>query len=204
MYGQQRFDLEALDRIAAVSGIEVFEWPATQTAASLTSEEQLWFRRAVKVYPTGAVTIHERVDSHGATAVSIELDPEAEAIKTVAFLRRTEDATIATYVVNQTTFTSIYDGYTQKYGREPVALPPGKFLRVINPEIYQSANAIFVVVFTPLVVFAFAWLARRNHTVTTARKIFIGLMLTTSSLLLMALAGWLSDSGYSPLAARRL
>ncbi len=201
MYGQQRLDLEAMDRVAGLSGIEVFEWPATQTAASLAHEEQLWFRRAARVYPTGAVTINERVDSHGATLVSIELDPEAEAIKTVAFLRRIEDATIATYVVNQTTYSSIYDGYRNRFNKDPETLPPGKFLRVINPEIYQSANAIFVVVFTPLVVFAFAWLARRKHAVTTARKIFIGLVLTTSSLLLMALAGWLSENGASKVSA---
>jgi POT family proton-dependent oligopeptide transporter len=53
---------------------------------------------------------------------------------------------------------------------------------------------LFVVGMTPLIVAFFAWLNARRQ-VTTARKVFFGLCLTTASLLLMALAGVFADGG---------
>src|SRR5690606_30295811 len=85
--------------------------------------------------------------------------------------------------------------YRTRFGKDPALLPPGDYLPVINSELYQSLNALFVVIGTPLVVWFFGWLARRNREVSTARKVFLGMVLTTLSLLVMAGAGALSDGG---------
>jgi POT family proton-dependent oligopeptide transporter len=66
---------------------------------------------------------------------------------------------------------------------------------VVNPEQYQSLNPIFVIAFTPLVVWFFTMRVRRGRGISTARKIFLGMCVTTVSLLSMALAGFLSDGG---------
>jgi len=82
-----------------------------------------------------------------------------------------------------------------RYGAPPPTLAPGEFQRATNPEIYQSFNPLFVILFTPLVVAFFQWLVNRGGGLSTARKIFLGLVLTTLSLLVMAAAGALSDDG---------
>ncbi|MCK4350319.1 MAG: MFS transporter, partial [Candidatus Krumholzibacteria bacterium] len=89
----------------------------------------------------------------------------------------------------------IYDNYRQRYGKEPRLLPPGRFLRVANSELYQSFNPLFVILFTPLIVTFFGFLVTRGRGISTARKVFYGLVLTTISLLIMAVAGLLSDNG---------
>ncbi|MBT3219752.1 MAG: MFS transporter, partial [Proteobacteria bacterium] len=87
-----------------------------------------------------------------------------------------------------------------RFGKDPGYLPRGEFLKVVNPEVYQGFNPLFVIIFTPLVVGFFSWLVARNRGITTARKVFLGLVLTTVALLLMALAGFLSDDGSAKVA----
>src|SRR5690606_27682674 len=70
------------------------------------------------------------------------------------------------------------------------SLPPGEFFEVVNPEIYQSWNPIWVIVLTPILVAFFAALAARGRTVSTPRKIFYGMLLTAAAMLVMAAAGW--------------
>jgi POT family proton-dependent oligopeptide transporter len=48
---------------------------------------------------------------------------------------------------------------------------------------------------TPVVVVFFAWRTRRGKPVSTARKIFYGMVITTVSLLLMALASYVGQDG---------
>jgi POT family proton-dependent oligopeptide transporter len=74
-------------------------------------------------------------------------------------------------------------------------LPPGEYLRIANPELYQSLNAFFVVALTPLLVIFFARLSKFGRTITTARKIVWGISLTTLALLLMAVAGTFTLGG---------
>ena len=49
---------------------------------------------------------------------------------------------------------SLWMAYRERFGKDPALLPPGEFLRVVNPEVYQSWNPFFVIVLTPLVVAA--------------------------------------------------
>ncbi|MBI3924461.1 MAG: hypothetical protein HY319_02880, partial [Armatimonadetes bacterium] len=184
MYGQRRMDQEALDALSGTPDIRLEE-------LSEGGDPQ-WKERATDVYPTGVVQVSEGVDSHGHKVVTVEVPDGAKPIRTVAFVRAVDGKDIALFVIDQANFETVYDGYKSRYGRDPQTLPPGEFLRVANAELYQSFNPFFVIAFTPLVVWFFGGIGAG---ITTARKVFLGLALTTVSLLVMALAGWLSDNG---------
>lgn len=65
--------------------------------------------------------------------------------------------------------------------------------RVVDPEVYQSWNPFWVMVFTPLVVVLFRRRESSGRAISTARKIFYGLMLTTLSMFLMEVAAWVYE-----------
>ena len=52
-----------------------------------------------------------------------------------------------------------------------------------------------MVAFTPLVVWFFGMISRKGIQISTAQKVFWGLVLTTGSMVLMAVAGMMSDGG---------
>ncbi len=196
MYGQQRMDQSAVDAIGMIPGIEVVDLGLGE--GGLSAENAKWSDRSTKVFADGVVTVREGTDSHGAPSVTVEVPDGAVPVRKVAFVRTLPNGErIGTYVLSQTLFDELYDGYRERFGKEAELLPPGKFLGVINPELYQSANALFVIAFTPLIVAFFQFMLRRGKGVTTARKIFWGLVLTTGSLLIMSLAGLLSDGGHA-------
>jgi POT family proton-dependent oligopeptide transporter len=56
-------------------------------------------------------------------------------------------------------------------------------------------NPVFVVVLTPLVVWFFGMLAARGRRVSTARKIFYGMVITTISILIMAFGAYVGQDG---------
>jgi POT family proton-dependent oligopeptide transporter len=56
-------------------------------------------------------------------------------------------------------------------------------------------NPVFVVVLTPVVVWFFAMLAARGREVSTARKIFYGMVITTVSILVMAFGAYMGEDG---------
>ena len=66
---------------------------------------------------------------------------------------------------------------------------------MVNAEVYQSWNPFFVIILTPLVVAFFQWKVNRGSGVPTAHKLLWGMILTTASLLLMAVGGLMSDGG---------
>lgn len=65
--------------------------------------------------------------------------------------------------------------------------------RVVDPEVYQSWNPFWVMVFTPLVVALFRRREAVGRRISTARKIFYGLVLTMLSMLLMEVAAWVYE-----------
>lgn len=58
-------------------------------------------------------------------------------------------------------------------------------LRLVNAELFQSINAGFVILFTPLVVGTFAFLRRKKKEPSTSAKIGLGLFVTGCSALVM-------------------
>jgi dipeptide/tripeptide permease len=193
MFGQQRLDEQAVTAIATTNPeLEVVEIPRekgkSDQPAAVTA-------RAADVYPNDVVTVKEVEDSHGAKAIDVSVPEGSKPTRRVAFVRTVEDARIGVFVVDQGTFDALYQGYAARFGHTPALLPPGEYLRVNNSEIYQSLNALFVILFTPLLVGYFASLQRRRKGLSTAQKLLLGMVLTTASLLLMAVAGMLSDGG---------
>jgi dipeptide/tripeptide permease len=184
MYGQQRLDESAVATLDTIEGIEVVTVEEGQPAA-----------RASSVYADGVVRVAEGTDAHGARTVSVSVPDGAKRLRRVAFEREVDGARIRVYVVDRATHTAIYDGYRARHGRDPALLPPGQFMTVVNPEVYQSWNPFFVILLTPFVVAFFQWRVNRKKPVPTAHKLLYGMLLTTGSLLIMALAGMAARGG---------
>ena len=73
--------------------------------------------------------------------------------------------------------------------------PQGKDMALISTEIYQSVNPFFVVVLTPLIIFAFRWLRRRGKEPTTPGKIWWGLTISALSTLVTIWAVYSCHNG---------
>jgi len=189
MYGQQRMDESAVQKAAAIPGVEVVE------IGDNDSQNAQWVSRATGVYRDGIVSVDSIVDSHGVPTISVSIPDGARRLKRVSFLQDVDAQQLAVYLVDRQTHEKLYDGYRERFGKEPSYMPPGQFLSVINPEVYQSWNPLFVIVLTPLVVFFFQWRVARKKEIPTAHKLLWGLLLTTASLLVMAVAGMMTDGG---------
>ncbi len=193
MFGQQRMDPAAVTAIAAANpDLEVVQLPLTDAE---TTEPALVTSRAVKVFAAGVVTVEQSEDSHGAKTVAVEVPEGAKPTGRVAFVREVDGQRIGVVVVTEKLRTELYDGYETRFGHPPEAMPPGKFLGVFNSELYQSWNAFFVILLTPLLVGFFASLQRRKRGLSTAQKLLLGMVFTTIALLFMALAGLMTDDG---------
>ena len=186
-FGLQRMDEEAVSAVLEQNPELRLETVTDEQAEGPVAA------RAVKVYEE--VQVKQEADSHGVPVTTVSVEQGAEPIKRVAFVREVEGEEIGTFVVDDDTYEQLYEGYEEKFDEPPEQLPPGEFINTVNPEVYQSWNAFFVIVFTPLVVGVFAWLLSRKRAISTARKVFIGLVMTTLALLFMCLAGYLTGSG---------
>jgi POT family proton-dependent oligopeptide transporter len=96
------------------------------------------------------------------------------------------------------------DGKEQKVMGKPVyfknlpdhRLPPeGEPAYILNTEIFQSVNPLWVVVLTPVVVAFFSMLRRRGREPSTASKIGWGLFISALSTLVMVWAVKVCDNG---------
>jgi amino acid/peptide:H+ symporter len=187
MYGQQRMDQAAVERIDSFEGID-----------AVTIEQDspdTWKARATDVYEAGVVEVEETTGAHGERTVSVSVPDGAQAERRVVFLTEVADERMPLFVVHEELFQRLYDDYRARYGQEPELLAPGRYLSVINPEVYQSWNPFFVIVLTPFVVGFFAWRVRKNKPVPTAHKLLYGTIFTTIALLFMALAGLFTQGG---------
>jgi amino acid/peptide:H+ symporter len=187
MFGQQKMDESAVEAVDALEEVDAVE-------VGLTAPSEL-ASRATNVYADGDVSVDETTDSHGRTEYLVSVRDGARPVRRVAFLGGEIDERIPVFLVNRRDYDAIFDGYRERYGHEPDLLPPGQFLTVVNPEVYQSWNPFFVIILTPLVVAFFQWRVNRGRGVPTAHKLLWGMVLTTVSLLLMAVGGLLSDGG---------
>jgi dipeptide/tripeptide permease len=186
MFGQKRMDQAALaeitSKLPADVGVE-----ALPLTGDLTDEQKAWKKLSVDVFPK--VTVEESTDSHGMPVTTVKAEPGASATQRVAFVRTGDGGTrFPTYLVTPAAFDKLYAG-------NPPQLEPGKYLRTANAELYQSWNALFVVLLTPLVMIYFARLLQRGSDFSTARKIFTGMVITALAALFMALAGIVSGNG---------
>jgi POT family proton-dependent oligopeptide transporter len=70
-----------------------------------------------------------------------------------------------------------------------------KQTKLVSTELFQSVNAFFVVLLTPLVVAVFGWLRRARKEPSTPGKIALGLFITALSTLVMVAATFATHSG---------
>ena len=187
MYGQKRMDERAVERIDAMEGVDVEE-------VDMGSPPN-WKSRATDVYETGEVEVEETTGAHGEKVVSVSVEEGADPVREVVFLGSPSGEQVPLFLVSQDLFQRLYDDYESRYGEPPELLPEGRYLSVINPEVYQSWNPFFVIVLTPLVVGFFQWRVRKGKPIPTAHKLLYGMVLTTIALLFMSLAGLFTDGG---------
>jgi POT family proton-dependent oligopeptide transporter len=70
-----------------------------------------------------------------------------------------------------------------------------KQTKLVSTELFQSVNAFFVVLLTPLVVAVFGWLRRARKEPSTPGKIALGLFITALSTLVMVAATFATHNG---------
>ena len=191
MFGTSRLDVLALDTmLAAHPELERIVVAGELPGVALVKDPAA-FQLGANVYPAGKVTVKDGRDSHGAPSISVQLEQGTPRLARVAFRRAIEGAQQPVVLIDQKTFDGVY--------RNAVAatptLPVGTYLMVTNPELFQAANALGVIFLTTPLVLLFAFMRRRGREVGTAHKIYYGLLLTAASMLLMAVAGWLTIHG---------
>ncbi|MBL9076577.1 MAG: peptide MFS transporter [Planctomycetes bacterium] len=185
MFGQKRMDVVSLDELRGKLPADVAV-EALPLRGELSAEQKAWKKFSVEVFPK--VLVEEGTDAHGLPVTTVKAEAGTEAAQRVAFVRTAGDQRFATFLVTDADFTALYAG-------DPPELPPGQYLRTANPELYQSWNAFFVILLTPLLMLYFASLLQRGVDFSTARKIFAGMAITALSALFMMVAGIVGEDG---------
>jgi dipeptide/tripeptide permease len=197
MFGTSRLDVASVAAVTAARPELEVVVTAGSLAGGRSATEAAIDRRAANVYPDGSVTVKQIRDSHGEPTVAVDVKQGTDRTARVAFVRKIQDKQVPVLLVDQGVFDDVY---RQTNATTPV-LPAGDYLRVTSPEVFQAANAICVILLTSPLVLFWAWMQRRGRTVGTAHKIFYGLILTMLSMLVMALAGWLTQHGTMKVSA---
>jgi len=182
-------------RILKQSVVDGFQNDPSQNVAVLSPSEVPAEERflACGVFPDVNVHIAEETDIHGVTTTTVKVSPEGTAAtRSVLLSRPLAGRQVPVILVSQSTFDAVYrnanDGTPE--------LKPGKYVRLLNAEMITALpNPVFVVALTPLVVGFFAWLAARGRQVSTARKIFYGMVITALSILIMAWGSHVGQNG---------
>jgi len=184
MFGARRVSRTAIDQLVTAGKVVAAE-PAAPTVAPG------WGFLACLVYPEENLRVTTVTDAHGVEVTTVRVVPEtATATGEVIFLREVEGELVPALLVSEATFASVYSQAGE------ARLAPDRFLGLVNAEMITALfNPIFVVLLTPVVVVIFGRLAARGRPVSTARKIFIGLILTTVSLLIMAWSAQVGGNG---------
>ena len=182
-------------RILTKSLVETFENDPSRNVLVLDPSEVAEEERFLGcgVFPDQNVVISTSKDAHGVTTTSVKLNPEtASSLRTVVLARSYDGRQIPVILVSQGTFDGVYAMADETTPQ----LEPGEYVGLINAEMITALlNPVFVVVLTPVVVAFFAWLATRGRRVTTARKIFYGMVITMFSVLVMAWAAYVGQDG---------
>jgi len=192
-FGQSRMTAGAVETLDALPGIRVERLGPRGDAQQVDAE---WKARAVKVYADEQIDVRNDKGAHGEDIITVALTDGSIPKDQVVLLRAlTDGSLLPVFVIDENTRSAIYDGYRERYGKDPQLLPRGQFVQVVNAEVYQSWNPFWVVFMTPFVVWFFGWRVKKGKPVPTAHKLLYGMVFTTAALLIMALAGSLTDGG---------
>ena len=192
-FGQSRMTSSAVATLDAYENISVERLGPKGEAKEV---DDAWKARAVKVYADEQIDVRSEKGAHGEDIITVALTDGSIPQDQVVLLRSmAEGGMLPVFVIDQATHAAIYDTYRERYGKDPELLPPGQFIQVINAEVYQSWNPFWVVFLTPLIVLFFGWRVKKGKPVPTAHKLLYGMVFTTAALLIMAVAGSLTDGG---------
>jgi dipeptide/tripeptide permease len=182
-------------RILTQSLVQRFEQDPSLNVSVLAPEEYPDDERflACGVYADDNVSLSTSKDAHGVTTTSVKLSPEnARSLRKVILGRQLGGRNVPVLLVTQSTFDAVY----ANTDASTPTLEPGRYVRLVNAEmITELLNPVFVVVMTPVVVWFFGMLAARGREVSTARKIFYGMVITTVSILIVAFGSYMGQDG---------
>ncbi|MEN8165454.1 MAG: peptide MFS transporter [Acidobacteriota bacterium] len=175
---------------AAVAGL-IGDPDLTLGKVSTVSEDERFFEN--KVFADEQVKISSDKDAHGVTSTSVKVVPENASSRGSGVLTKTIDGnTVPVIPVSQET----YDGVYRNTNADTPTLAPGRYVRLVNAEMITGLlNPVFVVLLTPVVVMFFAWRSKKGKPITTARKIFYGMVITAVSLLIMVVGAKFGQDG---------
>lgn len=158
---------------------------------STVAEDERFF--ANKIFDDEVVQVSTAKDAHGVATTSVKIVPENTPALDEAVLTRSIDGnTVPVILVSQET----RDGVYQNTDEDTPTLAPGQYVRLVNAEMITGLlNPVFVVLLTPVVVFFFAWRAKKGKPVSTARKIFYGMVITAVSLFIVVIGAKLGHDG---------
>lgn len=193
MFGARMLDEASLKAIVArYPDLEIVEKAATGNESPGFSGNL-----ACKIYKDGVVSVSKGKDSHGITVTSVSKNPETAApLRTVALVRETMGVKYTVIPVSGETFDSVYNNASDK------RLKPGESVGLVNAEMLTALfNPVFVVLFTPILVGFFAWRVRKKKPISTPRKIFYGMIITTIALCVVAAGMYTGGDGAAKISA---
>ncbi len=146
-----------------------------------------------KIFADEHVKISSTKDAHGVTTTSVKVVPENSPSTGTGVLTKAIDGnTIPVIPVSQET----HDGVYRNTDADTPTLAPGEYVRLVNAEMITGLlNPVFVVLLTPVVVMFFAWRSKKGKAITTARKIFYGMVITAVSLMIMVVGAKFGQDG---------
>ena len=145
-----------------------------------------------KVFDDEDVLVSTDTDAHGVATTTVKVDEGAEQRDEILLTRTIAGENVPVVLVSEESRAAVYAN------RDPgvATLEPGRWVRLVNAEMLTGLlNPVFVVVMTPVVVAFFGWMVTRRRAVSTARKIFLGMVITTVALLIMAVGASLGQDG---------
>jgi len=187
MFGARRVSDAALDEVQRTNpGVRAVD--ADEDGGSYRSR---WGFLVLEVYQADQVHVSEATDAHGQTTVTVLVQPEtAKPLREVLLVRDQEGETFPVLLVSDQMYASVYADASA------ARLEKGSFVNLMNAELITGLlNPFFVVVLTPLVVAFFMWRVRLGKDISTARKIFYGMVITVLSLLIMAAGAYAGGDG---------
>ncbi len=193
-FGQSRMRESA---VATLDGFEGIEVQRVSVDGKNRGIDPAWMARAVKVYADDQIEVRTEKGAHGEDVITVGLADRAVPKERVVLLRENDaGTTIPVFVVDEAIVSMrSTTGIESASVANPISWNPGVFLQVINAEVYQSWNPFWVIVLTPVVVWFFGWRLKIGKPVPTAHKLLYGMLLTTAALLIMAVAGSMTDGG---------
>ncbi len=185
MFGARMLSSDLVAALTARPGIEVLD---TKTNDIPEDENFL----VCKVLDADKVIVSTETDAHGTATTSVKAAEGATANREVLVTRDIEGQQVPVLLVSAETHQAVFKD------RDPAVptLKPGSYVKLINAEMLTGLpNPVFVVLMTPVIVAFFGWMATRGRPVSTARKIFLGMVITTVALLVMAVGASLGKDG---------